>query len=115
MKVTPIKTHKVTTRDKNILEVLDQYLPSLKEKMIVSVTSKIVAICEGRVVKIGDVDKDTLIAEEADYFLPRSENKYDVSLTIVKDNLIPTAGIDESNGDGHYILWPRDSGKTCFI
>ena len=26
--------------------------------------------------------------------------------------LIPTAGIDESNGDGYYILWPRDPQQT---
>ena len=27
--------------------------------------------------------------------------------------LIPTAGIDESNGDGYYILWPRDPQQTA--
>lgn len=113
MKVTPIKTHKITVKDKNILEILDQYLLPLKENTIIAVTSKIVSICEGRIVKIGDIDKDTLIEQESDYFLPRHENKYDVSLTIVKDNLIPTAGIDESNGDGYYILWPHDPGESA--
>ena len=34
--------------------------------------------------------------------------RYHMTLTIKQGMLIPTAGIDESNGDGYYILWPRD-------
>lgn len=121
MKVTPIKTHKITTRDRSLLAILDKYLVAISEGSVVAITSKIVSICEGRVVKIGSVDKqslrsdelkDELIAKEAQYFLPRSLNKYHVSLTITRNTLVATAGIDESNGNGYYVLWPRDLQKT---
>lgn len=113
MKVTPIKTHKITTRDRSLLAILDKYLPIISEKSVVAITSKIVSICEGRVVKVGAVSKDELIAKEAQYFLPRSRNNYHVSLTITRNALVATAGIDESNGDGYYVLWPRDPQKAA--
>ena len=112
MKVTPVKTHKITLRDKDLLKLLDRYLPRLKERSVVAISSKIVAICEGRVVKMGLVDKDELIKNEAELYLPRHENRYHVSLTITDSKLVATAGIDESNGDGYYILWPKRPQKT---
>lgn len=113
MRIKSIRTHKITSKDKDITKVLDRYIPKLKEKSVVAIASKIVSICEGRVVKIGSIDKDELIAQEAQYFLPRKANKWHVSLTIAKDTLVATAGIDESNGNGYYILWPKDPQKSA--
>lgn len=114
MKVSTIKTDKITpTRPKSILTILDDYLTELKEGSILAVTSKIVSICEGRVIKIGSIDKKELIKQEAEYFLPPEENKYNITLTLKNNLLIPTAGIDESNGNGYYILWPSDAQKTA--
>lgn len=113
MKVTPIKTGKITPADTDIYKVLDSSLPQVSENSVVAIASKIVAICEGRVAKIGEIDKDELIAQEAEYYLPRSENKYHVSLTITQGNLVATAGIDESNGGGYYILWPQNIQKSA--
>lgn len=108
MKITAVKTHKITTEDKDLFSILDKYLPKLSEGSIVAVTSKIISIIQGRVVKIGSVSKDELIEQESQYFLPSSENPYNVSLTITNDTLVASAGIDESNGNGYYILWPAD-------
>src|SRR5581483_6251149 len=108
MKITAVKTHKITTKDKNLHTIFDQYLPTLKEKSILAVTSKIVSISQGRVVSLTHADKDTLIEEESQFYLPRNENKYNVSLTITQNTLVASAGIDESNSDGNYILWPQD-------
>ncbi|MGH7237527.1 MAG: coenzyme F420-0:L-glutamate ligase, partial [Candidatus Saccharimonadales bacterium] len=44
--------------------------------------------------------------------MPKSLNKYGYHFTIKDNTLIPMAGIDESNGDGNYVLWPKDSQKT---
>lgn len=112
MNIKSIKTHKITPGD-DLFKVLNKYLPVIQEKTIVAVTSKIVSICEGRVVKINDVQKDDLIEQEAEYFLPRETNPYNVSLTITRNNLAATAGIDESNGNGYYILWPENPQKTA--
>lgn len=113
MKITPIRTHKITNKDKDILKILDKYITRLSERSIVAITSKIISITEGRMVKIGKVDKDELIKQESQYYLPRKNNKYNVSLTITKDTLVATAGIDQSNGNGYYILWPKNPQQTA--
>ncbi|MEK7076855.1 MAG: coenzyme F420-0:L-glutamate ligase [Patescibacteria group bacterium] len=113
MKITAIKTKKIVPNGDNLLAVLDAHLPPLRERTVVVITSKIAAICEGRVVRIGDAEKADLIAREADYYLPSEESKYNITLAIKNGMLVPTAGIDESNGNGFYILWPEDPQRTA--
>jgi len=108
MRVYSIKTHKITD-DRDLLALLDRYLTSLDEGSVLAITSKIVSICQGRLVPVGSVDKQTLIEQEADLFLPRSSSRYNVSLTIKDNLLIPSAGLDESNAFGQYVLWPEDA------
>ncbi len=94
----------------------------LKEESIVVITSKIVAIAQGRCIKInsnlskeGQKEfKDKLIKKEAEFFIDRKyvPNQM-VTLTIKNNILIPTAGIDESNANGYYILWPKDIFKEA--
>jgi len=112
MNIKSIKTHKITTRDRNLIKILDKYLPKLKEGSILAITSKIVSISEGRLVKMEAADKDELIRREAQLYLPRSQNPYHVSITVTRNMLAATAGIDESNGNGYYILWPKDPQNT---
>lgn len=114
MKITSIKTDKITPGPNDLFKLLDQFLPEkIEESSILAITSKIVAICEGRVVKISQIDKDELIASEAQFYLSREENPYNVSLTITRNNLVAGAGIDESNGNGYYILWPENPQKSA--
>ncbi|MBI2443242.1 MAG: coenzyme F420-0:L-glutamate ligase [Candidatus Levybacteria bacterium] len=114
MIITPIKTHKITPNDCAIYNLLDQYLPSdIPERSVIAVSSKIVSICEGRVVKIEDADKDELIKQEASYYIPRSSSKYNLAFTITNDILSVSAGIDESNGNGHYVLWPKNPQESA--
>jgi putative folate metabolism gamma-glutamate ligase len=113
MQIHTIKTHKITTQDQNLFAILDTYLHGLEDGSVLAITSKIVAICQGRVVQIGTVDKRTLITQEADYFLPPDHSKYRMTLTITHGLLAPTAGIDESNGNGYYVLWPRALQHTA--
>jgi len=112
MKVVAIKTEKVIP-GKKLFDILDKYVTELEEGSILAITSKIVSICEGRMVRTDEADKDELIKKEADFYLPREENKYNLYLTI-KDNLLAvSAGIDESNSNGYYVLWPRDAQITA--
>lgn len=113
MKITTIKTEKITPYNLSLLEVLDKYLVNLSEKSILVITSKIVAICEGRVVKIEGAEKDKLIKQEAEFYLSREQSKYNFFLTIKNNILLPSAGIDESNGNGYYILWPKNPQQTA--
>ncbi len=112
MIVNSVKTHKISPNE-DLLAILDKYITKLPDKSVVAVTSKIVATTEGRVVKIEDVDKDELIKQESQYFLPRETNPYHVALTITNNTLIASAGIDESNADGNYILWPKNAQESA--
>lgn len=113
MIVTPLKTHKILPFKESLREILDRYVATLPEKAILVITSKIVAICEGRVIKIGAAAKQDLIKQEAELYLPPETNRYHMNLTIKKNVLAVNAGIDESNGNGYYLLWPNDPQKSA--
>lgn len=113
MQIKTIKTHKITENDKDILEILDKYLAEFSENSILVVTSKIISITEGRIIAVENSDKDKLVEKESEYFLPKEENKYGFHLTITQNLLIPAAGIDESNGNGYYILWPENPQESA--
>lgn len=73
-----------------------------------------VSIWQGRCLPIGDYKKDDLVIQEADFYLPREKVPNAWCMHTLKDNIfIPSAGIDESNAAGHYILWPKDSKSTA--
>ena len=58
------------------------------------------------------IDKHDLVKSEADYYLPAHSSKYDLMLTIKDSVLAVNAGIDESNADNRYILWPENVQKV---
>jgi putative folate metabolism gamma-glutamate ligase len=111
MRVKAIRTHKIV-QDRDLFALLDRYVTSLEERSILAITSKIVSICQGRTVKVDDADKSALVEREADCYLPPSASRYRVHLTIKGNLLVPEAGVDESNADAHYVLWPDDLQKT---
>lgn len=113
MEIFAIKTHKITKKDTSIFSILDRYLPRLKERTIVAVTSKIVALCEGRVRDPKTIDKEKLIMQEAEYYLPRTSNKYNVMPTIKNGIIAFSSGVDESNANGLFVLWPLNPQKSA--
>ena len=108
MKITPIKTDKLLPTRQDLTSIIEAQITSLPEGSVLAVTAKIIALCQGRVVKIGEGDKDALVRDEAEYYLSGSENRYGIPLTIKHNTLIAWSGIDESNGNGYYVLWPDD-------
>ncbi len=112
MQITAIKTHIVKAND-NLEFFLNQHLKQIEERSILSVTSKVVALCEGRVVpkKTGEkAEKHQLVRQEAEKYLDPSGSKYNLMLTIKTGVLAVNAGVDESNVDAdHYVLLPEDS------
>jgi putative folate metabolism gamma-glutamate ligase len=112
MRVHSIRTHKITG-DRDLLALLARYLTPLEERCVVAVTSKIVSICQGRTVPVESADKQALIEQEADLFTRPSSSQYGVSLTVKDHTLIPSAGLDASNANGHYVLWPEDAQGTA--
>jgi len=113
MNIDPIKTLKIVVEGPSLQDIIASSVSECSERSILVITSKIVSICEGRVVKIGDQEKQSLIVHESSFYIPPEKSKYDISLTITRNILIPTAGIDESNGNGHYVLWPKNPQQTA--
>jgi len=106
----PIKTRIVIPPKNEIWDIIDGL--EIQDGDIVFITSKILAIHQGRCVK--NVDKEQLIKSESTHYLPYKHRAgFMVNLTVTDNILIPSAGIDESNADGHYILWPKDVDALC--
>jgi len=115
MQITPIKTRKINPPQDDLYKILDKYCPKLKEGNILLITSKILAIHQGLCIPVKDVkDKDKLTEKEADVSIPRKECPGEYAILTIKNNtLIPSAGIDESNANGYYILWPKNPEKEA--
>jgi dihydrofolate synthase / folylpolyglutamate synthase len=112
MKVTAYKTRKIDISD-DIYKILDEYLPPLKENSVVAIASKIIAFCQKDVIKKeGNMEKRDLIPLEADYYLgDKYPRPFGQSISIKNHTLTASAGIDESNGNGYFILWPKNLQK----
>ena len=120
MKITVVKTRPMLPPKDDLYSLIkESFLANkieIKEKSVIVITSKVVAIGQGRCIKIEDdktpeqlrAIKDKIIKKEADYYIDRKYvPEQRVILTIKNNILIPTSGIDESNAMGYYILWPQ--------
>lgn len=111
MLVKAIKSRKIIPpKDDLFLAIKESFSAvKIKEKSVIAITSKIVSIGEGRCININDVpSKDYLVEREAQYYLPASPSTYGFCLSINHNTLVASAGIDKSNSNGYYVLWPRD-------
>lgn len=109
MIIKPIKT-RVFREGEDLFLFIARYCKKLPEYSVIVVTSKIVALSEGRTAVAENTKaKDNLIRAESEFALP---TKY-VWLTIKDGMIMASAGIDESNADGKLILLPKDSFKTA--
>ncbi len=114
MKVTAFHTRLVRNHD-NLLQIIAESIPILPEKSILVIASKIVSTCEGRFVKKETserAEKHELVKKEAEWYTDPHSSKYDLMLTIKRNWIFVNAGIDESNADNHFILWPKDPQKS---
>lgn len=108
MNVKAIKTRKFLPPKDDLWDLLSA-VKSLKENSVVAVTSKVVAIGEGRCIPVTQMTKDEIATKEADKYLPREVSPGGLILTTIKNNmLVASSGVDESNGNGFYILWPEN-------
>ena len=114
MRVTAYHTPLVRTGE-NLENLLRTSLPPLREKMVVAVASKIVSTSEGRFVPkvTGEkTEKHQLVLDEAEWYLDPELSAYNMLLTRKGNWFFVNAGIDESNADNQYILWPEDLQRS---
>ena len=110
MLIKAIKT-RIFRENEDILSFILKYVKKIPEKSVLVVTSKIVALSEGRTVEYKNKkQKIALIKQESDFSLKSN------FLFSIKDGMVtPFAGIDESNGNGKLVLLPKDSFKSAEV
>ena len=128
MKVTAISSKPFLPPKDDLSARLDEALESagwrIPERCVVAVSSKVVAIGEGRCVPIPEGADEKQVKElkhrlaetEADMYLPRDPLlPYGRMFTIKNGSHvgIANAGIDQSNGNGYFILWPEDPMRSA--
>ena len=107
MQFIKIKTRKFLPPKDNLEELFQKHLPALKEGDVLFITSKVLAIHQGRCVKVTEkTDKQFLVRKEADEYLPKTR------LTIKNNVFVSNAGIDASNGNGYLVFWPKNIQPT---
>lgn len=106
MELIPIKTRRVDPPKDNLFAVLEEALTDVREGDVVLISSKIVAIGEGRCIPATEYNKEQLLEQEADILVPR--DYWGAPLTVVHHAFIGTAGIDESNAGDYVVLLPED-------
>ena len=105
MEFLPLKTRRFLPPKDDLYELLNSSLPKLQNKDLLFLTSKIISIGQGRAVPAKSMaQKMKLIKAEADAYFPRHLH----GLTLKDQTLTPYAGIDRSNANNHYVLWPKN-------
>lgn len=113
MEIKAIKT-RIFNENENLIDFILKYIKKIPEESILVITSKIVALSEGRTVKYKNErekisEKIKLIREESDFSI---KTKF-TWLTIKDGMVMANAGIDESNAKGKLILLPKDSFRSA--
>lgn len=115
MEIKAIKT-KVFHETEALLPFIENYVKKLSENSVLVITSKIVALSEGRTVEYKNArekvkQKDALIRRESDLTI-----KTKVAWMTLKGGMVlANAGIDESNARGKLILLPKNSFQSAEI
>lgn len=105
MEIKAIRT-RIFREHEDLLRFVLKYVKKVPEKSVLVITSKIVALSEGRTeIFKSKAQKIKLIKKESSFTL---NTKY-TWLTIKDGMVMASAGIDESNADGKLILLPKDS------
>lgn len=120
MKISAYKSSLVESGD-DLFQTIAKAIPTVPEKSIIVVASKIIATCEGRFVpKQPDLDdkarraeKHSLVRQEAHLYTDPHSSKYDLMMTVKGNWMFVNAGIDESNANDQYLLWPSDPQKSA--
>ncbi len=109
MYVNSIRT-RIFSEGEDLVAFIFDNVKSLKSGTVLVVTSKIVALAEGRTAVVRDAKaKDKLIRAESDW----AHKTRFVTLTIKDGVPMANAGIDDSNAKGKLILLPKDSFESA--
>ncbi len=106
MQLIPIKTEVLLPPDTDLLGLIARSELRLRERDVLVIASKIVALSEGRIVPRSGTTRDKLVREEAEWYIDRDEvPDRAVMHAFLHGQLAVAAGIDPFGE--WYVLWPR--------
>lgn len=110
MQILPYKTKVVEPGD-DLYALIENSIDKIDEKSVLCISSKIVALCQGDVRPMS-YDKNRLMIEECEKYIPSDKNPHSSIVTITGYKLAAASGIDESNVHGGYVLLPSHIKET---
>lgn len=111
MQITPIKT-RIFRENENLFSFILKHVKKITENSVLVVTSKIVALSDGRTAEYkSEKEKIRLIKQESDFAIKTKI----VWMTLKDGMLLASAGIDESNAKGRLVLLPKNSFESAEI
>ncbi len=113
MRVIPTKVRPLTPPKGDLLAALKASRFRPRDGDVVIIASKVVSIDEGRCIPISAINKKMLVLSEADQYYKPVHTRYRSLFTIARGALASSSGIDRSNGNGHYIVYPEDPFKSA--
>ncbi len=113
MEIIPVKTRILRAPKDDLLEALYASKLKLRDGDIVAISSKVVAIDEGRTVPGESIEKRELVKKHSDLYLEMPSNTYRTIFTYTKGTLAGSAGVDESNSGGYFVLYPKDPFRSA--
>ncbi len=114
MLVTALRTPIVKPGD-DLKKIITSCINKLPERGVLVISSKIFSTCENRFVSKKTTkksEKHDLVRKEADFYTDPHSSRFTIMLTIKRNLIFANAGIDESNADGSYLLWPEDPQRS---
>lgn len=110
MIVRAVRT-RIFKKNEELARFIIAHVPKLKDSSVLAVTSKIVALAEGRTENAKDKKtKERLIRTESTWAMESFPGWW---LTVKDGTFVINAGIDESNADGVLVLLPKDSFSSA--
>lgn len=129
MEIIPIKTRRIEEGDSLtgvLLQAIKHQHLKLQNGDIILVVSKVVALTEGRIVKLNGAKRSSAIIKrygvyrDSSDFIKMVRNEADIFfedemfLSVKNGIFTPSAGIDTSNiPDGYALGWPLDAYKSA--
>lgn len=115
MQFLPITTRTMMPPKDDLFAVLDRALTDIHERDIIMITCKILSIHQGRCIKKNEyVSRSELGKQEADWYINYGDEIDRGHIPTIKNyTFLGSAGVDASNGNGYFILPPKEIGELC--
>jgi F420-0:gamma-glutamyl ligase len=114
MIVTAHKTNLIKPGD-SLEELIKNNIKKIEENSVITIVSKAFSFSENRLVpKITGTTEEMhkLAKKEADFYLDSSLSRYNLLLTIKGNWIFVNSGVDESNSENQYTLWPKNPQES---